>query len=116
MRLMKGPRLRAKDVGFHRGVLVVRQTKGDKDRVVMLPRILAAELRRQVRAVRALWEQDRQAQRNGVDVPLALETKYPAWDNVGDGSGCSLLHPCRWTRAQVCGNAITFTRSDYSAH
>lgn len=54
MRLMKGPRLRVKDVDFDSGVLVVRQTKGDKDRVVMLPRILAAELLRQVRAARVV--------------------------------------------------------------
>ena len=77
MRLMEGLRLRVKDVDFDRGVVVVRQAKGDKDRVVMLPRSLAAELRQQVLAARALWEQDRQAQCGGVDVPHALETKYP---------------------------------------
>ena len=59
MRLMEGLRLRVKDVDFDRGVVVVRQAKGDKDRVVMLPRSLAAELRQQVLAARALWEQDR---------------------------------------------------------
>lgn len=74
---------------------------------------LAAELRRQVLAARALWEQDRQAQRGGVDVQHALKTKYP---DVEDGSGCSPLHPCRWTRVQVCRNAINSMRSDYSAH
>ena len=77
MRLMEGLRWRVKDVDFDRGVVVVRQAKGDKDRVVMLPRSLAAELSQQVLAARALWEQDRQAQRGGVDVPHALETKYP---------------------------------------
>ena len=55
MRLMEGPRLRVTDVDFDRGVVVVRQAKGDKDRVVMLPRSLAAELRQQVLAARALW-------------------------------------------------------------
>lgn len=77
MRLMEGLRLRFKDVDFDRGVVVVRQAKGDKDRVVMLPRSLAAELRQKVLAARAMWEQDRQAQCDGVDVPHALETKYP---------------------------------------
>lgn len=38
MRLMEGLRLRVKDVDFDRGVVVVRQAKGDKDRVVMLTR------------------------------------------------------------------------------
>lgn len=65
VRLMNGPRLRVKDVDLDSGVLVVRPTKGDKDRVVMLPRILAAERRRQVRAERTLWKQDRQARRCG---------------------------------------------------
>lgn len=76
MRLMEGLRLRAKDEDFDLGVVVVRQAKGNKDRVVMLPRSLAAELHQQVLAARALWEQDRQAQRGGVDVPHALETRY----------------------------------------
>lgn len=77
MRLMEGLRLRVKDVDFDRGVIVVRQAKGDKDRVVMLPRSLADDLRKQVLAAHALWEQDRHAQRGGVEVPHALEDKYP---------------------------------------
>lgn len=76
MRLMEGLRLWVKDVDFDCGVVVVRQAKGDKDRVVMLLRSLAAELRQQVLAARALWEQDWQAQCGGVDVPSALENKY----------------------------------------
>lgn len=70
-------RLRVKDLDLDRGVVVVRQAKGDKDQVVMLPRGLAAELHQQVCAARALWEQDRQVQCGGVDIPHALETKYP---------------------------------------
>ena len=77
MRLMEGLRLRIKDVDFDRGVIVVRRANGNKDRVVMLPRSLTADLRQQVLAARALWEQDRQAQRGGVEVPHALEAKYP---------------------------------------
>lgn len=77
MRLMEGLRLRVKDVDFDRHVIIVRQAKGNKDRVVMLPRTLAADLREQVRAARAQWEHDRQAQRGGVEVPHALEAKYP---------------------------------------
>jgi integron integrase len=77
MRLMEGLRLRVKDVDFDRHVIVVRQAKGNKDRVVMLPRTLAADLRAQVLAARAQWEADRQAQRDGVEVPHALASKYP---------------------------------------
>ena len=45
MRLMEGMRLRIKDVDFDRHVIVVREAKGGKDRVVMLPRSLAPALR-----------------------------------------------------------------------
>ena len=77
MRLMEGLRLRIKDVDFDRHVVVVREAKGNKDRVVMLPRSLAPRLRQQLGAARSVWEQDRQAQRNGVQTPHALEQKYP---------------------------------------
>jgi integron integrase len=77
MRLMEGLRLRVKDVDFDRHVIIVREAKGGKDRVVMLPRSLAPALRAQVLAARSQWEADRQAQRGGVETPFALEKKYP---------------------------------------
>lgn len=77
MRLMEGMRLRIKDIDFDRHVIIVREAKGNKDRVVMMPRSLAPALRLQMLAARALWEADRQAQRAGVQVPDALSVKYP---------------------------------------
>jgi integron integrase len=77
MRLMEGLRLRIKDVDFDRHAIVVREAKGNKDRVVMLPRSLAPQLRSQLLASRAIWEADRQAGKAGVDVPHALEAKHP---------------------------------------
>ena len=77
MRLMEAMRLRIKDVDFDRQVIIVRDAKGGKDRVVMLPRSLVAALRLQLQAARAIWEADRQAQRGGVETPHALEKKYP---------------------------------------
>ena len=77
MRLMEGMRLRVKDVDFDRHVIIVREAKGNKDRVVMLPRSLAPALQQQMMAARALWQADRQAQRARVQVPDALEVKYP---------------------------------------
>lgn len=59
MRLMEGLRLRVKDVGFDRGAIIVREAKGNKDRVVMLPQSLAPALRLQVRHARAVWALDR---------------------------------------------------------
>ena len=77
MRLMEGVRLRVKDVDFDRHAIIVREAKGGKDRVVMLPRSLAPALRHQMLAARAQWEADRQAQRGGVETPHALDAKYP---------------------------------------
>lgn len=77
MRLMEALRLRIKDVDFDKHVIVVREAKGNKDRVVMLPRSLEAELRGQVAAARAQWELDRRSGHAGVEVPHALEKKYP---------------------------------------
>jgi integron integrase len=77
MRLMEGMRLRIKDVDFDRHVIMVRDAKGGKDRVVMLPRSLSPALRAQMFAARAQWEIDREAQRGGVETPYALEIKYP---------------------------------------
>lgn len=77
MRLMEGLRLRIKDADFERQVVVVRQGKGGKDRVVMLPRSLQAELKAQVAHSRALWERDRADGLPGVEVPDALAVKYP---------------------------------------
>ncbi len=77
MRLMEGLRLRVKDMDFDRNVIVVRQAKGNKDRVVMLPQALAGPLRDQLAAARALWQRDRSDQLSGVEVPNALERKYP---------------------------------------
>jgi len=45
MRLLEGVRLRIKDVDFVRQVIVVRDGKGGKDRVVMLPRALDGLMR-----------------------------------------------------------------------
>ena len=90
MRLMEGLRLRIKDVDFERHVIIVREAKGNKDRVVMLPRALVAPLRQQWRHARCVWEQDRQAQRGGVQTPHALEQKYP---QVGSTWGWFWLFP-----------------------
>jgi integron integrase len=77
MRLMEGVRLRVKDIDFARRVIIVREGKGGKDRVVMLPRTLDRALRDQLERARRLWDADRGAQRPGVQVPFALEAKNP---------------------------------------
>ncbi len=78
MRLMEGVRLRVKNIEFTRGVIIVRDGKGGKDRVVMLPLSLLEPLRAQLRYARSLWAQDRAAGVHGVYLPFALERKYPS--------------------------------------
>jgi integrase len=58
-------------------VIIVREGKGGKDRVVMLPRTLQEPLRDQLRHARLSWEADRIAERPGVFMPNALQAKYP---------------------------------------
>ena len=76
MRLLEGLRLRVKDVDFDRHLIVVREGKGGKDRVVMLPRALDAALRAQLDAAHRCWQADREAGRAGVWLPHALAAKY----------------------------------------
>ena len=77
MRLLGGLRLRVKDVDFERRAIVVREGKGAKDRVVMLPASLAPSLHEQMAHARRVWRKDRDAGAAGVHLPDALARKYP---------------------------------------
>lgn len=77
MRLLEGLRLRVKDVEFEHRAIVVRQGKGAKDRVVMLPASLEAPLRAHLAEAKALWQLDRSRAVPGVHLPDALARKYP---------------------------------------
>jgi integron integrase len=78
LRLMECCRLRVKDVDVPRLQLVVRQGKGDKDRVVMLPRGVRDQLAEQLRQRQVLHERDRARGLGRVALPDALAVKYPA--------------------------------------
>jgi integron integrase len=77
LRLMECVRLRVKDVDFGHGQIVVREGKGDKDRVTMLPASLAQPLRDQIERVKALHQADLRAGHGAVELPTALARKYP---------------------------------------
>ncbi len=77
MRILEGLRVRVKDVDFERGVIIVREAKGGKDRVVMLPQTLRAPLHVQLNAAKQLWQLDRNTSVPGVEMPDALARKYP---------------------------------------
>jgi len=77
LRLLEALRLRVKDVDLSRNEILVRDGKGQKDRVTMLPAALKPDLAAHLRAVRAAH--DRELDRGGGDVhlPDAIRLKYP---------------------------------------
>jgi integron integrase len=77
LRIQEALRLRVKDVDFERGEVLVREGKGFKDRVTMLPAAVADDLAAHLRRVRALHEDDLAAGLGDVYLPYALARKYP---------------------------------------
>jgi integron integrase len=69
--------LRIKDVDLVRCEIVIRDAKGQKDRVTVLPEMLVPHLREHIAKVWNLHEADREAGRPGVSLPFALRRKYP---------------------------------------
>jgi integron integrase len=80
LRLLECLRLRVKDVDFHYRQLLVRDAKGQKDRVTMLPNSLVDPLRTHLAKVRHLHENDLRDGYGRVYLPHALATKYPSAD------------------------------------
>lgn len=77
MRLMECVRLRVKDVNLEKFEITVRDGKGGKDRVTVLPEALSGPLREHLRLRRAVHDQDSAAGRVDVWLPDALSVKYP---------------------------------------
>ncbi len=78
MRVMEGVRLRVKDIDFERCELIVREGKGNKDRVTMLPQSLVAPLQQHLVRVQAWHTQELAEGFGDVYLPFALSRKYPA--------------------------------------
>jgi integron integrase len=77
LRLSECLRLRVKDIDFARNLIVVREGKGAKDRVTMLPQNLKEPLRQHLEKVKRAHETDLQAGYGTVQLPYALARKYP---------------------------------------
>jgi integron integrase len=77
LRLMECLRLRVQDLDFARSEIVVRNGKGAKDRVTMLPECLKGPLRGHLEKVRAVHRQDLADGWGRVPLPGALGRKYP---------------------------------------
>jgi integron integrase len=77
LRIMEGMRLRVKDVEFSRREILVRDGKGNKDRVTMLPLRVVGPLREQAEHARELHRGDLADGFGSVWLPFALDRKYP---------------------------------------
>jgi integron integrase len=88
LRLMEVLRLRIKDLDFANHQIIVRDGKGENDRVTMFPDVLLEPLRLHLQQVKAQHELDLAVGYGTVYLPYALERKYPnanrefAWQYV----------------------------------
>ncbi len=80
MRIREGLRLRVKDVDFSYNQITVRDGKGRKDRVTMLPEAIKSTLSHNLERVKKLHEEDLAKGYGKVYLPYALARKYPAAD------------------------------------
>ena len=69
--------LRVKDVCFDEGHIVVRNGKGDKDRITVLPQCCRQQLIEQIERIRRLHKRDLESGFGKVYLPHAMERKYP---------------------------------------
>ena len=92
LRLMECVRLRVKDVDFSRHEIVVREGKGNKDRVTMLPMSLVDPLKLHLDKVKALHARDVDEGSGEVYLPNALARKYP---KAGREWGWQYVFPSR---------------------
>lgn len=77
LRLMEAVRLRVKDIEFTQREIIVREGKGAKDRVTMLPESAIEPLKRHLAKVKALHARDLTTGFGEVYLPFALAKKYP---------------------------------------
>jgi integron integrase len=77
LRLSECMKLRIKDLDFGANQIVVRGGKGDRDRVTVLPQVVREELRVHLQGVREEHEKDLRKGAGWVELPAALEKKYP---------------------------------------
>jgi len=89
LRLMEALRLRVKDLDVERRELTVRDGKGGKDRLTLLPQTLVPALQEHVLQVRSIHRNDQKAGWGRVLMPYALDANTPMPAGNGAGSGCS---------------------------
>ena len=103
LRLMEALRLRVKDVEFSRGEVLVREGKGNKERVTMLPRAVAEPLQAHLHAVRELHRADLAAGFGEVSLPHTLDRKSPG---AGREWGWQYVFPSPGRATDPCSGMI----------
>jgi integron integrase len=76
LRIMECVRLRVKDIDFEYKQIVVRDGKGNVDRVTMLPKIITENLKLHIEKIKMLHKRDLDEGFGAVYLPYALERKY----------------------------------------
>jgi hypothetical protein len=94
LRLLECLQLRVKDVDFARGEIVVRRWKGSRDRRTLLPAVVRRPLAAQLQDVRGQHEVDLARGAGWVELPHALDRKYP---NAGKEWGWQWVFPATRT-------------------
>jgi integron integrase len=109
MRLLEGLGLRVKDLDFGRGEITVRQGKGQKDRVTMLPGALFQPLQDHLGRVREQHAADLKSGLGQAPLPDALARKYPMPTASGAGNGYFPLRATTLTELRESGIVTTCT-------
>ncbi|MBT3299821.1 MAG: integron integrase [Candidatus Marinimicrobia bacterium] len=78
MRISECLQLRIKDIDFDQNLIVVRDGKGEQDRVTMLPETLRDLIKHQIERVAYLHALDQKNEVPGVFIPYSIEKKYPS--------------------------------------
>lgn len=87
MRLTELLQLRIKDIDFELQEIVIRQGKGDKDRITILPKSIQQELKLQIEQAKILFNEDRKYNKSGVYLPNAIEKNIQKQMSVYLGFG-----------------------------
>jgi len=112
LRIMECLRLRVKDVELTRHEILVREGKGFKDRVTMLPASLIEPLKAHLAKVKALHDEDLVAGYGEVYMPMALDKKYP---NAGKEWGWQYVFPSRKFSVDPRSGAVRRHHADEKA-
>jgi integrase len=115
MRVTECLSLRVKDLDLARRQIVVRQGKGGKDRVTMVPESLVGALAEQLEASRAVFDEDRRRNVPGASCPSRSRGRARARDEAGRGIGCSRRTTSPSIRGAASAGATTPTTRRSSA-